>query len=668
MVNTQLVYVARSDGVLSYHPKEKGSRREQQAAEPNAPSAEMQARTKDAKGLFNFYHELDATHASSVDWRKKLGNALVKELGTEEHNGKSLSTPVRFVAANRTSTGKLFMLADFPENYRLFEHKRVASLNPADRGPNDRRDFYLYGHPDGPNRRFKSPNEFALHLLWLAQGVSDEANDCTCKVCVPDKIYKTAHELKAYQAKRDRDGNGNGQVLEKLQPADTSLSIKSEPRKFTPKRPATGPAKSTQPTAMGSNAELSPAMHLFLSTPLPIIRDPEQREDILTNMFLYRPGELVWFERDKAWGLAVVQSRQAYKNNRQLERAAYLVQPLSHPLEHPASITVMKDDMLRPWLSWSAPIPTHDALKGEGLTYSTIDWQGVIGGRFGAGDVEVDGSIFAAKAIDSSFTLFGKNETLTKDEPDYNGIYWGGEKIWTSETVRLRTGNGQDIMVLHLITRHVNTSTRMAEVYAIGDVYSLQTVPHKAGYPVPQTPYLPQRLSNDLKFRNKASIDAHTGVVSQWKLVQALARLNFKDVKGRWYESRTLLPSIQTQRVFGAHLQRGEVGDVGNWLNGRGDSSMGMPISETTDRLAAIGAAVPRGMVIGMPMHGILQQLQQSLQPPEQSSMAANRTHQGPNNATDVGGPLDPGVAENALAEFVDVDRLEEGGVQGYSG
>jgi Transcription-silencing protein, cryptic loci regulator Clr2 len=42
----------------------------------------------------------------------------------------------------------------------------------------NRQDYYLYGH--GSGKRFRSPNQFLPHLLWLAK----EANgDCPCEIC-----------------------------------------------------------------------------------------------------------------------------------------------------------------------------------------------------------------------------------------------------------------------------------------------------------------------------------------------------------------------------------------------------------------------------------------------------------------------------------------------------
>ena len=63
----------------------------------------------------------------------------------------------------------------FPEHYRLYEHVKktekdgkteVKSKTHA-AGGNDRQDAYLYGHPAGRKKRYRSPADFFPHLLWL---------------------------------------------------------------------------------------------------------------------------------------------------------------------------------------------------------------------------------------------------------------------------------------------------------------------------------------------------------------------------------------------------------------------------------------------------------------------------------------------------------------------
>ena len=89
-----------------------------------------------------------------------------------------------------------YMLVTFPENYRLYEHVKktdkdgkteVKSKTHA-AGGMDRQDAYLYGHPAGRKKRYRSPADFFPHLLWLCTDESGDPDNCTCKICSPDDL------------------------------------------------------------------------------------------------------------------------------------------------------------------------------------------------------------------------------------------------------------------------------------------------------------------------------------------------------------------------------------------------------------------------------------------------------------------------------------------------
>ncbi len=100
----------------------------------------------------------------------------------------------------------------------------------------------------------------------------------------------------------------------------------------------------------------------------------------------------------------------------------------------------------------------------------------------------MDGSIYAAKMIDDSFTLIDplSNNTTTTGERSYNGIYiyFGGETLWIGEPVRLRVGNGHDVMITNQIIEKLkqnSTSSSSASVHIFGDVYCYTTIPYTVG-------------------------------------------------------------------------------------------------------------------------------------------------------------------------------------------
>lgn len=455
----------------------------------------------------------------------------------------------------------------------------------------------------------------------------------------------------------------------------------------------------------GINATKPPASKPLLGAPLPpaIARQAgpqpivptqlaparcfEQDQDGQWNKYLFRPGELAWFNRGNAWGLSVILKRTLTRDSQHQDRAKYLVQPLSHPLNHPAIRIIETEDGLRPWLAWSPPSPIHPGLAStQGLTFNTIDWKAVSEGRYGQGDAEVDGSIFAAKAVDDSFTLFEPlaNNTVTTGERIYNGLYLGGEKIWTGEPVRLRVGSGQDIMVVHSIIERLkpgSTSTSSATIYLVGDIYKFSTMQLLPGIEPPDNRHLPIRLRQDMEYRNRATIQTKR-TLSYWKIVQAQARVPMTDVKGRWYESSTLLPILKGPDDFSRDLQRGEVGDAGQWMNARGDCNVVpgnlAPRAGTrhVHRLEAFGKSIPAGTKISRGLDG----------PPEDqvfpstASLAAAAAAAVAAEGQGQGGPMQgieeeglkgakevAGVSDGDIEQFMDLDRMEEGYVQQYA-
>ena len=544
------------------------------------------------------------------------------------------------------------------------------------KGPNDRQDAYLYGHPQGRKKRYRSPGDFFPHLLWLATDESGDPDNCSCKICAPDdlQIFDAPGKVKIEPVKEE-----DPTPKRESSPARTS-TFNSNPVVIVPKRqmPVENIQKSVNKPVPSPSPALTPAPRMATSSvatpsPLAAARSYEQDQDAHYSKYLFRPGELVWFNRGNAWGLSIIVKRTLFKDQRQMDRPKYLVQPLSHPFDHPPSKVILQEDLLRPWLAWSAPSPTHQSLGAAGLTYNTIDWKAVIGGRYGNGDAEVDGSIFAAKAIDDSFTLIeplsnNTATTVTTGERFYNGIYLGGEKVWVSEPIRLRLGNGQDIMIVHHIVERLkpgSTNAASAMIQFVGDVYRFTTVNYTPGFEAPDSRHLPSRFKQDLDCRNRATISIKR-TVSYWKLVQAAARLGIAEVKGRWYESSVLLPILRGAQDFTNDLRCGEINDVGQWMNGRGDSSgvsVPKPGTRHFDRLEAFGKAVPQGTRISKGLDGPKEENIFPVEPappaPPQVALTEEQRqpiHQG----------IQQGVSDGDIAEFMDLDRLEDRYVQQY--
>ena len=507
--------------------------------------------------------------------------------------------------------------------------------------------------------------------------MSDDRTECSCKHCAPDWIQ----EVKPLPG---RDGftpaRREPPIKKESAPVkpqafvtnplvvvkQRSTSQDSKPPKPTPKLPPPQAIpKAPIPTSHPAVSR-APAPLPLMPNPLPPPKSREQEQDTHYGRYLYRPGELTWFNRGTAWGLSIIIKRDLFRDQRNQDRPKYLVQPLSHPFNHPETKIVSTENDLRPWLAWSAPNPTHQALGTPNFNYNTVDWKAVLEGRYGSGDAEVDGSIFAAKMIDDSFTLMEplSNNTTTTGERTYNGIYFGGEKLWVGESIRLRPASGQDIMIIHQIVEKLklnSTNVASASIHFVGDIYRYNTIPHIPGQEPTENPNLPLRLRQDLQYRNRVTATKRT--ISYWKIVGAASRIGIEQVKGRWYESSILLPILSP--TFQQDIQRGDITDVGAWINGRGDANGtgGKAGTRYKDRLEALGKAVPAETRISRGSDGPAEEnafpdvggpAQAQAQP--QLQVQPGGQNQGQGQAS----------GDGDIAEFMDLDQIEEGFTQGY--
>ncbi|KAG9247698.1 transcription-silencing protein Clr2-domain-containing protein [Calycina marina] len=534
------ITVARSDGQLEVVLKG--------IKELNQPTRAQFDDTPDSTGMVDCYRRLAFDDPKSVDWRRKIGGMLKNYFGLDSN--------------------KQFILQDLPEHYILWEHVkyRVDKLTEGKRekgkhaaGIYERQDAYLYGHPQGRKKRYRSPADFFHHVLFLV-AESKDWRDCSCKICSPD---------------------GDEEVVEVVPKVEASIRRDTKP-KVVIDVPRVNPTYQAPPLPSKSREQLMDA-------------SPKSR-------YLYRPGELVWFNKGNAWGLAVI-GRRGLIN----DRARYLVQPLSHSIQHLPPQVKNKQEDIRPWLAWSVPSVTIPALQN--LTFENVPWDRVVCGEYGQGDPQVDGSILAAKTIDSSYSLFDRveNAIIAPNEVQYSGMFLGAEKIWVGEPVRLNIPGIDDIAVLIIdrIIERTSTSPPGSMVEFVGDVYKYVEMPNqyrsRAEWPTPQE--LPKRMVADIQFRNEVSDNAGKRIWHEWRLLEPAARRGLSDIKGRWYETSTLLPVLRGLDQYKEDLFQGLAPDSSIWMNSRGLSSM-VGGQRKKNRRDTLGASVPADFKVSRGLDG----------------------------------------------------------------
>ncbi len=78
-------------------------------------------------------------------------------------------------------------MKDLPEGYILWRHVKRdpegSQKSSHAAAGHQRSDVYLYGHPGGKTKRFRSPDEFLPHLYWLVSDKAGNPENCKCKRC-----------------------------------------------------------------------------------------------------------------------------------------------------------------------------------------------------------------------------------------------------------------------------------------------------------------------------------------------------------------------------------------------------------------------------------------------------------------------------------------------------
>ncbi|KAK0120557.1 hypothetical protein ONS96_010761 [Cadophora gregata f. sp. sojae] len=564
-------WATRSDGCRETFTGRDGARElnEPSAAQmddtPKPPKNSKEAAPKFL--IMDYYKKLDPKDAKAMEWRRKLGGMMMTIMVPED---------------NKTLKRRKWILKEFPEGYELWEHLKykVLATKAMDsqkykpyNGIFERQDAYLYGHPEGRKKRFRSPADFVPHLLWLESDKDSDRANCSCKLCSPDKDDEQPADIKTDEIQ-----------------ADPSLRPNSVPQVATPNpNPQALAAATPKPQSAPKPTPSIPKM---------AVQSPEQQYDSQAGgPYLYRPGELVWWENQPAnnWRLGVIAKRGLINS-----KPRYLIQPLSNPLQPQPTRILDKESSLRPWLAWSLPNTTLPALQN--MTFEAVPWDRVVSqGQFDQGrDFVVDGSILAARSIDASYSFFDRIEKALAGpgEVHYNGMFLGGEKVWVGEPVRLKVPpaigrNAPDISVLIISKLIEQTLPDSSSVTIVGEVYKWVEMPtpynNRSEWP---TPDLPSRMVADLRFRNEVADAAKTGTWYEWRLLDPLAKKTLTDIKGRWYDTRSLLPVIAGVQRFQQDAAAGKFQDVNEAMNSRLDGDK-LPNQRRKNRADTLGQAVP---------------------------------------------------------------------------
>ncbi|KAG8878338.1 hypothetical protein FRB97_002592 [Tulasnella sp. 331] len=409
------------------------------------PTESMLDRTV-SNGEVNYHRKVNLNENACKTWRKKIGVALARDL-------------------NLDST-KEWYLADWPQNYELFVHLKGSKANP-------RHDLYLYGGPS----KFRSANEFYPHARWL---IINPDGKCDCKYC-----GNTKHQ----RAINFREGLGPAVVSSTAAPSTQS---KVKERRPSLSAPATGP----------STERPNPRAHLRRATVAAIPPErkdaPRVSRDLeadIRSKRWFRVGEVVWARLDPAlrplettqddewleWWPAVVQEARLKVETAPgitIEGGASDYQ-IRHTTEHRvrmlglATQYVFRENCILPYQAHIPPpamidkiaavlhggaLPQFDAsscfepapnpLRTSLSSYTSLQTSRVRAtfeqaAPYFAFALQISGQVgmywCATDEYPASLPSHdGATSTTMIKQMNFQGLWWGPERIWVGDLVRIK--------------------------------------------------------------------------------------------------------------------------------------------------------------------------------------------------------------------------------------
>lgn len=390
----------------------------------------------DSEGNVNYYREVPDTEEASVVWRREIGTRVAKELGYP--------------------SGKVYWMRGWPSGYGFYDHQKGKLPNP-------RHDLYLCGSATAV--RFRSKNEFMPHAVWL---MSDPAtrSPCQCKYCSGTKSQVEVNQTLGLPGlKRAPESHAKVPARAKVViPTTTHASRRAARDKITRE-------KAERERAAKRADQLGPAGAL-----------PERIRDLTSSGRAFRALELVWvalkhpiyLKPDKSvavdfWPAIVYSfSTKNTPSNHKPGDPNYTIQCQSmfavRLLAVNHEIRVCEDRLL-PQLGYvpspelfgmirecEPSRPLGNPNLEEYTNFNPLPEYNK--------DLGISPSQYTSQDALPAFTLalhivacltpmwcvthsFAGDSPKSKGEEFYQGIWWGSERIWLEDLVRLRPSRDQ---------------------------------------------------------------------------------------------------------------------------------------------------------------------------------------------------------------------------------
>ncbi|KAF5023516.1 hypothetical protein F66182_4428 [Fusarium sp. NRRL 66182] len=518
-----------------------------------------------------------------VEWRVKLGILLKQELCPNPDEGNP-------------------WLVHFPRGYWLYEKSKH---------------LWVSGYPIKV-KLFKSPQEFAVHLIWLLS-TSMDYRDCCCAHCNASSPFKASMAtddgliITNEPAKIDKlpqkvtpvplpamPGQAHNNVLPRpastqstpaataqnspaLTPVPATATPIQQPPPIRPQEQVIQPQPQPQPQQQPQQQQQiqpqpQPQSQVQQQAPSLAQASPQLVQWALKSHLLFRSGELVWYQNGNTWRLGVI----AASNNGHHE-----VTPIGHGIVQQANVTKTDVDM-RPFYAFTVPPVTLPELKEkeyDGVSWETLFQSTVDGNRREM--IALDASKMAAVKIDYSYSLWSKlSDDSNSKIVTYYGCFFGAERVEIGDAMRLKSLPADlnvpaetGVLGLRVI---FTTKEYPGHVFFRGHIYQLVSEDHPN---VVRDEHLPVALRGESQWR-------HSVGAKRWRyaLVRENVVLKEQSIRGRFYPTHRLMP-ILNPAEFQSSIAQGRVDDQYAHLNNRMDG-VGRNLGRKVNRIDTLGASV----------------------------------------------------------------------------
>ncbi|UPK96333.1 hypothetical protein LCI18_007268 [Fusarium solani-melongenae] len=544
-----------------------------------------------------------------VEWRVKLGILLKQELCPNPDEGNP-------------------WLVHFPRGYWLYEKSKH---------------LWVSGYPIKA-KLFKSPQEFAVHLIWLLS-TSMDYRDCCCAHCnasnfvkggaaadeliithEPPKVEKippkvTPVPLPPMPGRPPQKPNNPGSRQSSVQPTPATTAQNSPaPPATTAHQPPAQQQPQVQPQPQPQPVQPQPQIQP--QQPQQQQQQPHQQQQQQQQQQLQpqpqpqpqpqlqpqpqpqpqaqvqasppgQPQPIQWALKSavlfRSGELVWYQNGNTWRLGVIAASAngRHEVMPIGHGLVQQNNVSKTDGDM-RPFYAFTVPPVTLPELKDK--EFDGVPWEPLLKGAADGNRREMialDASKMAAVKIDYSYSLWSPLSEDPNSKPvTYYGCFFGAERVEIGDAMRLRSLPAElnvpaETGVLGL--RFIFTTKDFpGNVFFRGHIYQLVSEDKPN---IVRDEHLPIALRLESQWR-------HSVGAQRWRYALVKENVVFKEqsIRGRFYPTQRLMP-ILNPAEFRDAVSKGRVDDLYAHLNNRMDGA-GRYLGRKVNRIGTLGASV----------------------------------------------------------------------------